>query len=156
MASQKLNLALKQSVNLTMALRQSIGILQMSHMELSELLSQELDKNPFLESSEPENSEEESDRYDYLPSRSSSENYDPLSGVGDAKSLSEYILEQIAVIITDKIEQGIAFYLLNLLGPNGYIDLDLDLASANLKCDEEKILKVLYKLQTMDPSKLRR
>jgi RNA polymerase sigma-54 factor len=152
MASQKLNLALKQSVNLTMALRQSIGILQMSHMELSELLSQELDKNPFLESSEPENSEEESDRYDYLPSRSSSENYDPLSGVGDAKSLSEYILEQIAVIITDKIEQGIAFYLLNLLGPNGYIDLDLDLASANLKCDEEKILTVLYKLQTMDPT----
>ncbi len=151
MVSQKLNLAIKQSVNLTLALRQSINILQMSHTELSELLSQELDKNPFLELSEPNNSEEEGDRYDST-SNFSSENYDPLAGVRDTKSLSEYLLEQINSIITDKVEKGIAFYLLNLLEPNGYIDLDLDLAVANLKCNEENILEVLYKLQSMEPT----
>lgn len=152
MVNQKLNLALKQSVNLTLALRQSINILQMSYAELSELLSGELEKNPFLESSEPNNFEENSGRYDYLPKHSNSENYDPLAGVRDTQSLSEYILEQIGTIITDKIENGIAFYLFNLLEPNGFINLDLDLAVAHLKCDEKYILKVLYKLQTMEPT----
>ncbi len=152
MVSQKLNLALKQSVNLTMALRQSINILQMSHVELSELLNQELDKNPFLQSNENNHTEEERDGYDYLPSTSNYENYDPFHGVSDAKPLSEYVLEQIGSIITDKVERWIALYLLNLLQPNGYIELDLDLAVNHLKCNAEDILRILSQLQTLEPT----
>ena len=153
MVSQNLNLALKQSVNLTLALRQSISILQMSHAEVSQLLNQELDKNPFLQPVDHGHSEEEERHsYDYLPTNSVSDNYDPFAGISDIKSLDEYVLEQIGVVIKDKVERWIALYLVNLLQPSGYIDLDLDLAREKLQCSSEKILDVLLILQNMEPT----
>ncbi len=153
MTSQRLQFGMKQSMNLTMGLRQSINLLQMSTAELSEYLNLELDKNPFLQPSEHEsNAEDNREGYDYLRVTEESENYDPLLGVSDNKSLLEYVLEQIGSVICDPVERLIAIYLTNLLQDTGYIELDLSVAKSSLKCDEEKILSILYRLQGIEPT----
>lgn len=150
--TQKLNLALKTSLNLTMSLRQSIGILQMPHIELSQMINQELEKNPFLQSDDEHISDyEESREYDYLQISSENENYNPLANVNDTKSSFEYVFEQVSSVASVGAERIIALYLTNLLNENGWIELDMNSAIHDLKCGEEKILSVLSKLQQIDP-----
>lgn len=151
--SQKLNLALKTSLNLTMSLRQSINILQMPHVELSTMINQELEKNPFLQSEDDQPSDFEEKRdFDYLQISSDSDNYNPLGNVTDTKSSFEYVLEQIGGLVSNETDRIIAFYLANLLNENGLIELNMDSAIEDLKCPREKILSILEKLQEMEPA----
>lgn len=151
--SQKLNLALKTSLNLTMSLRQSINILQMPHIELSTMINQELEANPFLQSEDEQVSDfEEAREFDYLQISSQSDNYNPLGNVSDTKSSFEYVLEQIGGLVSDEKDRIIAFYLANFLNENGFIELNMDSAIEDLKCSKEKILSVLENLQEIDPA----
>jgi RNA polymerase sigma-54 factor len=56
--SQSVNLKQKQSLIMTPQLQQAIKLLQLSNLELSQHLQEQVDENPFLELSEPANSEE--------------------------------------------------------------------------------------------------
>lgn len=150
MSSQSLNIGMKQSMNLTLALRQSINILQMSSIELSQMLSQELDNNPFLEDYEP--SEETEERYDNMLVSKAGENFDSMSLIADEKTLFAHVMEQVGRVVSGIDERIIAVYLVNLLQDSGYIELDISKACCDLKTSEKHILSVLYKLQTIEPT----
>jgi len=151
--SQKLNLSIKTSLNLTSSLRKSIEILQMPHLDLSQLVRSEIEHNPFLQSDEYEISIQESDRdFDHINTSSNDENYDPMSGIKDTKTSLENIFEQIGQILPENHEKIIANYLLNLLDERGYINLNLEGASADLKCPAKEVEKILYKIQELEPA----
>ena len=137
-------------MNLTLALRQSINILQMSTIELAQMLSQELENNPFLEDSDQ--SEDVEERYDNMLVSKAGENFDSMSLIADEKTLLAHVMEQIGGVISDPQERIIAGYLVNLLQETGYIELDMIKACKDLKISEKRILSVLYKLQTIEPT----
>ena len=141
---------MKQSMNLTLALRQSINILQMSTLELAQMLTRELETNPFLE--EGEVSEDEEERYDNMLVSKADENFDSMSLIADEKTLLDHVMEQVGRVVVDPMERIIASYLVNLLQDSGYIELDMSRACGDLKISEEQILEVLYKLQTIEPT----
>ena len=150
MSSQSLHMGMRQSMNLTLALRQSINILQMSTIELAQMLSQELETNPFLEDSEP--SEQEEERYDNMLVSKTSENFDSVSLVADEKTLFAHVMEQVGRVVSTPAERIIAGYLVNLLQESGYIELDISKACKDLKITEAHILGVLHRLQTIEPT----
>lgn len=126
----------------------------MPHSELSQVISSELEKNPFLEDHSIDNSEihEEKRDFDYIHTSNFDNNYDSIANISDNKSPLEEILEQIGDVIFDEKERFIAFYLTNLLQNNGFIELDLAKATKDLSCNEGNILDVLKKLQSMEPA----
>jgi len=150
MSSQSLHIGMKQSMHLTLALRQSINILQMSSVELAQVLSHELATNPFLEDNDSTEYVEE--RYDNMQVRKADENFDSISLVADEKTLIVHVMEQVGRVVSDPQERIIASYLMNLLQESGYIELDMARACLDLGIAEEKVLAVLYKLQTIEPT----
>jgi RNA polymerase sigma-54 factor len=138
-------------MNLTLSLRQKLGILQMSQLELTQTLNNELAKNPFLEF-EDISYEEESHNYNHMHVQSIDDSFDPMSLVEYEKSPYENIAEQIGFIVTEGPDRIIAAYLMNLLQDSGYIELDIDVATLELKTTSEHILRVLRQLQTLEPS----
>lgn len=156
MASQTLNLGMRQSMNLTQALRQSINILQMSSIELSEMITSELATNPFLEDATNnaaiENEPSSESRYDHMHVRRVDNDFDSIASVADEKTLISHVMEQIGRIVSGQEDRIIASYLVNLLQETGYIDLDLPLAARNLHVPEARIIAILHKLQTIEPT----
>jgi RNA polymerase sigma-54 factor len=67
-------------------------------------------------------------------------------------TLKDYLTEQINLEINDPTRKLIAFFLLDSLKSNGYINFDSQAASDTLKCSLSLIEEVLFKLQTFDPS----
>ena len=142
-------------MNLTLSLRQSINILQMSSIELSEMINMEIANNPFLESSSESESEDnkEEERFDNIRVTSGfDENFDPISQISDEQSLTVYVMEQVGHVISDPIERMIALYLVNLLQESGYVELDMAKAVKDLQIPESDILSVLYRLQSIEPT----
>jgi RNA polymerase sigma-54 factor len=150
MCSQSLNIGMRQSMNLTLALRQSINILQMSSVELTQMLSREVENNPFLEDSVSGDRQE--DRYDNMRVSKAGENFDSMTLIADEKTLLGHVTEQVGRVVSTSIERMIAAYLVNLLQESGYIDLDIDQACKDLKISENQVLDVLSKLQTIEPT----
>jgi len=140
-------------------MHQSIAILQMSNTELLESAINELNKNPFIED---DNVKVESKDYSkkkldeaYHKSQSFySGNYssqDFLSNIAKDKSLKGHISEQINLSFNDDKDRLVAYYLLDLLSPSGYLDVNVSEISLNLMCDELMVLQVIKTLQTFDP-----
>ena len=52
--SQKLDLRQSQNLVMTPQLQQAIKLLQLSNLELNEVIEEEMEKNPLLEKAEPD------------------------------------------------------------------------------------------------------
>lgn len=156
MTLQKLNLGMKQQLNMTAGLFQSINILQMSNLELSEMLANELASNPFLEDGKefPDNEREVAEeRYDNLEIRSDiGLEVDPFAGMEEEKSLISYVTEQINSLLSNQGDRIVAMYLLNYLQDSGYIEMDMAKFQRDLKISEKHIITVLQQLQKMAPT----
>jgi len=149
---------LKQTLKLTSSMQQSLNMLQMSSLELRTFAAEELAKNPFLE--DETSTEEVADSHTlttnyespYIQpmSRIDPDN-DYLSNMTTERTLKDHISEQINIEINDQKEKLIAYYLLDLLQSNGYIQADIQEVADQLKCDLSLVNNILRKLQKFDP-----
>lgn len=147
---------LKQTLKLTASMQQSINMLHMSSIELNQFARAELAKNPFLEDDGLSDEKEGIQfKHDYSKtfnvSSRSSEDYDFLANIATEPTLSDHITEQINVEINEPTEKIIAFYLLDSLQSNGYVEFEVGEVAKILKCSKNLIEKVLVKLQNFDP-----
>jgi RNA polymerase sigma-54 factor len=222
------NLFLRQSQSLVMTpqLMQSIQLLQMTHLELTQFIAQEVEKNPLLEMSSgdadfgddlPRETEDDgyfgqqseargedggdgergslsSDWYesgskdvgsrlsdeldtnfsnvfpdDGPPQRidapellsqwksmpgnmeAGSESYDLDDFVAGHVSLRAHLDEQIPFVLLAAADRLIARHLVDQLSDAGYLQADLDDATARLGTTHEDVERVLFVLQTLDP-----
>ncbi len=163
MTKQVQVLVQKQSLNLTASMRKSLSILQMSSIELQKVALDELEKNPFVEDSNVLVGEEESTNKSLYDkgrvigsysnySSSKSNDYNFLLNISTKKNLKDYIMEQINLVFNDNKLKLIAFYLLDSLQSNGYLNIDLSEVAKNLKCPKHIVEKVLKKLHNFEPS----
>lgn len=197
----KIEIRQSQSLLMTPSLRQAINLLQMSNLELNELVEKELETNPLLErenekvdsfeienktiddyadTSAPETEEftpdvdydnqfdddfasdregyEQTSDYDWQDYSKSKGNggdddfdYFEKKLKGE-KSLYLFLEEQISLNFPTPKEKLIASHMLEFLDDSGYFRGDCTKISQKLNLNPEVIIKILHKLQTLEPS----
>lgn len=155
-------------------------ILELSSMELQEVIAQELDENPAMEKLEEPTCSvcgatlqgsicphclsqqkkddsgtqtvDESDDYNMMSSGRSAEEeeFDPLTQVADQMSLSEHLLMELQAILPAK-ELPIAEYLVGNLDERGWLACNVADVATFFGVDEEVVDHVLTELQTLEP-----
>lgn len=167
---------LHQKLIMTPQLRQAIAILQLSSIDLAELVEKELLENPVLEAEakQPEQiSEEETSQSDH---ESRAEEYvewaeyfdGPGTGapapedqkskstfeayVSTAMLLHEHLEFQLHLAVLDDKARKIGEYLIGCIDDNGYLRIDIVEAANNLKVDLKLVEQTLAVIQTFDPT----
>jgi RNA polymerase sigma-54 factor len=137
-------------VHMTPQLRQAIRMLQLSTPDLLEVVRNELEENPVLESVE-------SDSWDVAPILGSgtgrTPGADPVSAVaGDVLSLESHLREQLRFTanVPDSVRR-IILYMIGNLDPNGYLEPSVDQIAGELQVEREKTETALRILQGFDP-----
>lgn len=157
---------------MTPELRQAIAILQLSALELSDMIEQEVLENPVLEivdkegdDIEPEPQKEKEQLEDYF-------NWDDYFNEGVDKkseymiaeekptiekyvknnvSLHEHLEFQLHLAVRDETAKVIGNYLIGCINENGYLCGTVSEAAANLRVREAVVEEVLVLIQTFDP-----
>lgn len=167
-------LAQQQKLLMTPELRQAIAILQMSSLELSEYVRNELAENPLLEEKveqednavesqqETENNNDISewldvfgdndrDKYDagvnYSAEERSLENF-----VAQKPSLYEHLEFQLHLFSTSSQDQLIGQYLIGSIDQNGYLTVKLEDVAQHLGVSLEAAEKALELIQAFNPT----
>lgn len=166
-----LKLEMQQKLVMTPQLRQAIAILQLSSMELSEMVEQELLENPVLEMEEKqpvEVSEEEAtdnhikeyfDWSDYFNdgidagySTSSCEEKAPFTAfVSAGSTLHEHLEFQLHLTVLNDSFRDVGGYLIGCIDDNGYLCGSVDEAAEKLGVGAGTVAEVLKVIQTFDP-----
>jgi len=164
-----LKLELSQKLVMTPQLRQAIAILQLSSLELSAMVEQELLENPVLEVEEKpavEPVEEETDdrirEYfdwaDYFDDGTDA-GYAPrgedkpsfTTFVSAVSTLHEHLEFQLHLTLLDAASRAVGEYLIGCIDENGYLCGTVAEAAMNLGVSEETVATVLKVIQTFDP-----
>ncbi len=164
-----LKLELTQKLVMTPQLRQAIAILQLSSLELSEMVEQELLENPVLEAEEKATAEpveeETNDRireyFDWAEyfDDGTDTGYAPpceekpsfTTFVSAASTLHEHLEFQLHLTLLDEKARAVGQYLIGCIDENGYLCGTVAEAAENLGVDEETAVTVLKVIQTFDP-----
>lgn len=128
-----------QRLILTPAMRQSIKILQMSALDLSDLIQRELDENPLL-TAEPNYSQGEKADLQIA-----------LDTIPNHQSLAETLHSQIGLMAAPEKTKAIAYYLAGNLTDDGYLIENLDDLASNFSITYNQAETALGLLQACDP-----
>ena len=162
-----MSIKVKQSVNLsnkvamTQQIQLAIKLLQLNTLDLQKEIDEKLLSNPFLENESVYN-------YQDLPQQNLSvvhKSNDFLSGsVNDDyieqtatknQTLREYLLWQIKMSTLNKIDQLIAYTIIECIDDSGFLTVSLDEIFVQLNKNEDinyqEIFAVLHKIQHLDP-----
>lgn len=167
------NLAQKQSLKFTHDLQQSVKILQLSSIEIQELITLEIEQNPFL--SNIENSIDEDDNYEnhqpdeeeyliqdgnvinnddyriasdksYLKSNDWAINY------SENETLKSFVTKQLPIEFHEQKLLNIALYLTDLLDENGYILFLPEEICHKFSISNFELEKIMSKLHKLEPT----
>ena len=175
-----LQLRVAQTQHLAPQLIQSLKMLQMPILKLEQTLRHELATNPLLEEvDEPdetqetaeetefdlgdtkeEQSKDDFDWDEYLyedeegykvrePYERSEDRFE--GSASQIENLYSHLEEQLALLKLNNEEQLIGEYIIGNIGPDGYLSITPSEMAAELKLDEEKIVRVLKMIQRFDP-----
>lgn len=145
------SLVRSQKLLLIPQLKQAIEILEMNSQELSHYVEYQLEFNPALEKALDEVLEETSEGKS-IPDTGDEDLDSPMAEALEAMlSLKEHLLIQLNGMCTDKFEHGIGEYLIDNTDDNGYLTVDIREVAAFFNVPDKKVLKVLDKLQSLDP-----
>jgi RNA polymerase sigma-54 factor len=161
---------------LTQQLQQAIKLLQLSKLELTEAIEQEIKENPILEMIEEtpeeqpvqESSQESSDEKedtqdiaDWLERFSPSEEYTPRDNreqpdyentVRKTYNLRDHLRWQIGLSEFDTHERLVAEWIIENIDDNGYLVCSLEEISKDSGFSSQSLEDVLKKIQKLDPS----
>ncbi|MTI80503.1 MAG: RNA polymerase factor sigma-54 [Firmicutes bacterium] len=168
-----------QKLIMTPELRQAIKVLQMSSIELTQYIDQELQENPVLEltddgaeggtSGEKEAEEPQGDENNYdidwqeyfndssdlgypaVPREVKSQEYGFEAFTAKAPSLAEHLNLQLVISNCPKELSDIVEYLIHSLDNNGYLNESIDGISQEMEVAQEQILRALEVVQSFEP-----
>ncbi|HEY4543560.1 MAG TPA: hypothetical protein VIG40_02855, partial [Tissierellaceae bacterium] len=157
---QTVELKQKQELVMTQQLRQSIELLQYNTLELREYISKEIMENPILELKEDKDNIKEIDWENYLKKTSPSakettynkdQEYSLESFVEYEENLYEYLLNQLVLTKTSKLEFLVCDYLISNINSKGYLDIDLQEVEERFHLDKDFVLSCLKIVQSFEP-----
>jgi len=175
-----LKLDLNQKLMMTPELRQAIAILQLSAIELSEVIAEELLENPVLEVADKE--EDDHNQAEQASQEEGPGENEPLddyfnwadyfnegidrkseySVVADDNqpfevfvknniSLHEHLELQLHLAVRDAAAKAVGNYLIGCIDDNGYLCCTVGEAAIAHSIDENVVIEVLKLIQTFDP-----
>jgi RNA polymerase sigma-54 factor len=176
----KQDLKMTQQLVMTPQLQQAIKLLQLSRMELQEIIAQEIEENPVLEedSGLVEDSDLEGREYkedtaeapepikdfdweEYMEGHGMS-TYTPPRAAGDETpwenfvtrqaTLSDYLLWQLRMSPATPQEQEIGVFIVGNIDENGYLQVSLEEVCQALGCPAQQAEEVLKFIQSGDPA----
>ncbi len=180
--SQKLNLSQSQNLVMTPQLQQAIKLLQLSNIELSEFIEEEIENNPLLEKDEGaldlgqgENINEDIEKNETdIGFDINDQDFDSGSmavGVGSGndlkfeandinfednisttKSLREHLINQLNMAFSDKRDIAIGELLIGYLDESGYLRDDIQELEERLDCSKDRIEKLLLRMKQFTPT----
>jgi RNA polymerase sigma-54 factor len=153
------NLVRSQKLLLIPQLKQAIEILEMNSRELFRYIENQLETNPALEEAghSAEEAAEDQVRACFFEDDAMYENAgfdmnEPAAGMHSGEfSLKEHLLIRLESVCPDKLSYTIGEYLVDNTDDNGYLQVDTLEVAEHLEVPEEMVLKVLEKLQSLDP-----
>ncbi|URZ17608.1 RNA polymerase sigma-54 factor [Clostridium felsineum DSM 794] len=167
----ELNLTQQQKLVMTQQMQMSIKLLQMSNIELNDYIKRELEENPLLEGKERQNDKEyrsDMSKVDYKEFikyldfdnythenyhyRNEEEEVSPFNFIGNKKSFTEYLLDQLGEISIDRYTRPICEYIIENLNSNGYLPDTIEDISQDLHKNLKSVEKALEIVQSLDPS----
>lgn len=174
--SMGLNLEQTQKLIITPELRQAIAILQLSALELSEFLEQELMENPVLEIGEET---EEAAAVDEVQVNNDRDLFDDIDWqeyfadgrdlgytgmeetrteensfeqfVSEDSTLHEHLMMQLHLSRAEGMVYVIGEFLIGNIDDNGYLRITVEDAAAQLGCSIDEVEEVLQIIQDFDP-----
>jgi RNA polymerase sigma-54 factor len=174
-----LNVVQTQKLIMTPELRQAIAVLQLSSLELSSYVEQQLQENPLLEIGEdqsertdmPDHKHEEEgagenqydiDWQDYFHDSSDlgmprsevsrdREDYSYENFVSRSPDLTEHLLSQLGLIHCSSRQRAVAEYIIGNINRNGYLGYSTEDMAKQLNISTEEVLDALRIVQSLDP-----
>ncbi len=168
----KQDLKLSQQLVMTPQLQQAIKLLQLSRLELQEVVAQEIQENPILEedngleerapsevSSEVPDHVQDFDWAEYMESHSIS-TYTPRTDGDEAPwetlltrqvTLSDYLMWQLRMSPVTPQEEEIGFFIIGNIDEDGYFQGSLEEVSRELSVPTEAVDQMLRTIQSLDP-----
>ncbi|MHA1128661.1 MAG: RNA polymerase factor sigma-54 [Alphaproteobacteria bacterium] len=162
----RLEISQTQHLSLTPQLRQAISLLQMTNVELTDHIAEEVEKNPLLELVEPEPLDgdptpppEAAPRSNIEPaslisstvSLESSDSFDPFENIEDKKSLRDLLREQIHISERSPARAAIALVLIDELDEHGWLTAPMFEIADRLGIPQAAVEDALEALQACDP-----
>lgn len=162
-----LNLTIEQKLIMTQQMQLSVKLLQMSTFELQNYVDKELIENPLLEVEQNLNKDEiglekidYQEFFKYLDNGTMENKYyqqeeeenSPFNFISNAKSLKQYLHEQIMEISLDNLIREICGYMIESIDERGYLCCSVEEIAYELNCKEDLAYKALVILQDLEPS----
>ncbi|MBP2655245.1 MAG: polymerase, sigma 54 subunit, RpoN [Firmicutes bacterium] len=167
-----LKLEMNQKLIMTPQLKQAIAILQLSSLDLAEMVEQELLENPVLEldesttvdnSAETANDAQLQEYFDWAEYFNDGADSSHASEVSDEKmslaallsavsTLQEHLEFQLHLTILNTQSRLVGKYLIGCIDDNGYLSGTVAEAAEKLGVSEDTVMEVLKVIQTFDPS----
>ena len=144
----------KLKVTLSPQQIQFLNLLQIPLSSIDSRIEEEIEKNPALEETQPE---DKSDLQEQQPYRGSILDYNQVSIPDKEETLYETLLKQLPHIDLDKEEQDIAKYIIGCLDENGFLTRDLYiiendiLLNEGLEVSNRKLENILANIQKLEP-----
>ena len=168
-----LKLEVNQKLVMTPQLRQAIAVLQLTSMELTSMIEQELLENPVLEVEDRQAAagedsestgedkqplEEYMDWADYFNNGMESsgthagrEKISPDIMARNTISLHEHLELQLHLAVRHQEDSRIGKYLIGCIDDNGYLRVTVEEAAQQLKAPYSRVEELLQLIQTFDP-----
>lgn len=144
------NLVRAQKLLLIPQLKQALDILEMNSRELFNYMENQLESNPALEEA-IEKVLAETLEEEIAPETEDDPDSQMTEVAGATLSLKEHLLIQLNSLCPDKCEHRIGEYLIDNTDDNGYLKVDIREVAAFFNVPDENVLRVLDKLQSLDP-----
>jgi len=177
--NQELSQKQRQELRLTPQLLELVKILQLPRMELQQLITHEIEINPFLsdelldeqdeavekvQDKEPELPKEQEIDYDYFfhkewrasgydfSKRSEEDDdYSLVEIYSQPKTLREHLLTQVHIVFNDIKDVEIGEFITDSLSDEGLLEVSLKDIGEKLKCSEDDIERILTKYRYFEP-----
>jgi RNA polymerase sigma-54 factor len=178
MGDLKLNIKLSQQLVMTPQLQQAIKLLQLSRMEMEEVVNTELSENPVLEEDveapveseekDPDQGKENSEDFDWSnyidsfnsnsstpPSTRGTVAFDDLPNVENiptkVQTLTDHLLWQLQMSGMSPEEEELGKKIINSIDDDGYLSTEYDELVKDSKLEPERAEDVLLRIQEFDP-----
>ena len=180
MAEIQQQLKLGQQLVMTPQLQQAIKLLQLSRIELIDMINEEMEQNPLLEEQEDlqeeekktekkeeqevtfdENIKQDSDWENYLNEYNSIDrvSYETEAKqtvqyenfISDKKTLRDHLLWQLKMSNISKEEQNLGYLIIGNLNKDGYLNISLKEISEKFSVNIKSLTKMLSIVQNFDP-----
>lgn len=159
--NQSLDLNQSQKLIMTTTLKQSLNILNMSKLEVEEVVLKEAEENPLLEVER--NSEVNWEEYIKNTEKSTHINkselsYNPDNDINleniikDSSNIYDHLKLQISLYKLDKKEMKVCDYIIDSLDEDGYLRIDENEIIDILNIDKSLFYNCLDKVQQLEPS----